>query len=285
MKLWTFANRNNEDAGAGRPALSAMNRLLETECSRDQFRALLTQFLQDGMPGSTVEAMGESSLRIVSPEGKEFGASIDNIWISYKQDKKNRRILLDRYLGAAAAMAQPEPPLSKERIVATIRNAEFFSFAGSPDEIACEPLCGDLWIVYGEAFPDRIRGINRTEIIDSALDAGALRELALNNLDRIMPPQKRHGSGPWYAITAGGNYSASLLLFDSVWDAAVSTVDGDLVAVAPAREVVFYTGSGSAEGITAIRNEAAKVLATGKYLVSSTLLIRKGGSWTVFDPT
>jgi uncharacterized protein YtpQ (UPF0354 family) len=84
-------------------------------------------------------------------------------------------------------------------------------------------------------------------------------------------------------LTAGGDYVASILLLDSVWESLAELVDGDIVAVTPSRDVLLFTGSGSQEGLQAIRERADGIVSSGDHVISRTLLRRVKGQWVNFD--
>ena len=107
--------------------------------------------------------------------------------------------------------------------------------------------------------------------------------IALNNLRRILPDVDYREEGSFYEVEAGDVYVASVLLMDEVWDQVAGKVDGDLVAVAPARDVLLFTGSESPEGLQAIRSRARDIVTSGHHVISDTLLRRVEGRWVNFD--
>lgn len=110
-----------------------------------------------------------------------------------------------------------------------------------------------------------------------------MKELAIENLRRILPPIEKHGGDPYYMLTAGGDYVASLILFDDLWTEFADTVEGAIVAAVPSRDVLLFTSDKSPVGITAIRKVIDKITATGGYLISTTMLRRDGSVWKVFS--
>jgi len=110
-----------------------------------------------------------------------------------------------------------------------------------------------------------------------------LPSLARSNLKRILPEIEQHGEGPWYLLTAGGDYAASLLLFDDVWNTLSRSVEGDVVAAVPSRDVVLFTGVRSKDGIEWIKRKAHEIHEGGDHVVSQTLFRRVSGAWKVFD--
>ena len=229
-----------------------------------------------------MEMTGESTVRILHPSGKESTAFMDNAWLTYSRDMESRREMLERYIRTVTKIDDSSDPLSRGSVVAIVKDSTYMSMFNQEHNVASEHLCGDLWIVYAEDLPDRTSSLLKDRLQDAGIEDDELRNLAKENLRRILPPTQRHGDGPWYMMTAGGDYTASLLLFDGLWEALADSVEGSVVAVAPSRDVLLYTGSQSKEGIAAIRQRAAEILATGNYLISETLITRAGGRWEVF---
>jgi uncharacterized protein YtpQ (UPF0354 family) len=84
-------------------------------------------------------------------------------------------------------------------------------------------------------------------------------------------------------VTAGTNYTASLLLFDELWSELAGHVAGQLVAAVPSRDVLLVTGSNSASGIAAVRAQALAVEKSGSYAISQTLLLRQDDGWVALQ--
>jgi uncharacterized protein YtpQ (UPF0354 family) len=287
MKLWPFSKKSKSEPTRAEsaltspePEISAMDRLLSRNCSRDEFLLLYLKLLQERMPGATMQMLNDSTVKILRPSGKEFTAFMDNAWIAYSRSTDDRRELLERY--AAAMNEGPEEGVEKERIIAIVKDSEYMSHFKPEHRPACEHLCGDLWVIYAQDFPDRTTSLKLDHLEAAGIPQNELRHIALENLRLILPEAQRHGDGPWYLLTAGGDYTASLLLFDRMWDELADSVEGDLVAVVPSRDVLLYTGSNSVQVLAAIRERAAKILATGNYLVSDSLIVRRDGKWEVF---
>ena len=225
---------------------------------------------------------GDMQLRVVNAVGKEATSYLHNVWIAYLRKDEDRRELLDRFRKVVPGIADDSPHLTKESIVAQVKDSEYLESFETCDFVA-EHLCGDLWIVYAQDLPERMVSIKGSELPELGLAKADLFELATENLRRIMPSAECHGDGPWYVLSAGGDYTASLVLFDGVWEQLADSVEGEIVAVVPARDTLLFTGSESAEGLKAIREQAAHVVTTGNYVVSDTLIVRRGGRWEVFN--
>jgi hypothetical protein len=280
---WPFGKKTAvgpKTVEAGMP--SAMDRLLSKDCNRDEFALLYLKLLQETAPDLQFEMTGDMQIRMVNASGKEATSFLHNAWVEYSRNTADRRGLLERHASVASTLANEPSPLEATQIVAMVKDSEYVGMFGPKFEDVTEHLCGDLWIVYAQDLPDRMLTLKRETLNRVGIDDATLRKLATENLRRIMPAAEQHGEGPWFLLTAGGDYTASLLLFEEIWEDLATSVDGDIVAVVPARDVLLFTGSNSHEGLKAIRERAAELVATGNYIVSDTLIVRAGGRWEVF---
>jgi hypothetical protein len=90
----------------------------------------------------------------------------------------------------------------------------------------------------------------------------------------------------FHALVMGGDFEASLVLIDELWDGSLKqyTPNGPVVTV-PARDMCAFCDAASAEGIRQLRTVAQQTTQGGQGLVSDKLLVRKAGNWQEFtDP-
>jgi hypothetical protein len=284
---WPFVKKVDKKLATGETSEStaepsAMERLLSKDCNRDEFVLLYLKLLQETAPDLKFEMTGDMEIQVVNTAGKEATTYLNNLWVSYSQSPADRRAVLERFVSVAHKLTEAAPPLSREQVVAQVKDSEYLVNLSRIDAVT-QHLCGDLWIVYAQDLPDRTMALKASELDDLGIDRTKLLDLAIENLCRIMPAAEQHGDGPWYLLTAGGDYTASLLLFDTLWEQLTDSVEGEIVGVVPARDTLLYTGSGSAEGLKAIKDHAVQIVATGNYVVSDTLIVRKDGRWEVFN--
>jgi uncharacterized protein YtpQ (UPF0354 family) len=283
MKLWPFGKKEKISAAESRqPEITALDRMLAKDCSQEEFVLLFMRMLQERDPDYTIELIDDLTLRMVDSAGNESTTYLSNAWISYSRDRENRRDLLERHVRVAQILRDPDPPLIREQVIPIVKDSGYMSMFKPEDKPQCEHLCGDLWLVYAEDLPDKISSLNRERVREAGIAESEIRELARNNLRRIIPNVEHHGDGPWFLLSAGSDYTASLLLLDEIWNELAESVEGEIVATAPARDVVLYTGSQSREGLAAIREQAAHVVQTGNYVISTTLVTRVNQKWIVF---
>jgi uncharacterized protein YtpQ (UPF0354 family) len=187
------------------------------------------------------------------------------------------------HLDSIAGLLEPKPAqIPKENIVPLIRDEAYLRSMKGGEGIAREHLAGDLWIIYALDQPGAVLPLGDAQLEKLAVNSSDLRQLAVANLKKMLPGIENHSAGPLQVLTAGNCYEASLLLLDDLWNELQKIVSGDVVVAVPSRTVVLFTGSGSAEGILAVRQRAREVHSTGQGPVSQTLLRRVSGVWQVF---
>jgi uncharacterized protein YtpQ (UPF0354 family) len=282
MKWWPFAKEKAEPIEpASEP--STMDRMLSRVCTRDEFFLLYSKLLQERLPDCKVEFSDGSTLHVVRPDGKESTTYLTNFWLKYKEGNEDRQELIEKYARLAEELGKLRALPERQNVVAMIKDSQYMEIGKVESRSLADHLCGDLWVVYAEDQPDRISTLQAETIVHLGVPRSELRALAVENLKRILPAAECHGDGPWYLLTAGADYVASLLLFDSLWDELKEMVEGDVVATAPTRDVVMFTGSHSREGLAEIRKRSSEICNTGAHAISETLIIRKNGNWSVFD--
>jgi uncharacterized protein YtpQ (UPF0354 family) len=145
-----------------------------------------------------------------------------------------------------------------------------------------EDLNDDLIILYAEDSPKNIRYFSPEDLEKAGLDRGGLRKLACENLQRLIPKIERHGANGLYMIAAGGDYEASLLLFDGMWNSFQKEVKGDVVVAIPTRDVLIVTGSQDLEGIQRMKHIIQDASAKGSYLLTKKMFVYRGGRFEEF---
>jgi len=261
---------------------TTMDRLLQRSCLREEFFLLFCKLLQEKLLNVSIEFSGESTLHIVNSAGQKSTYFLDNLWLRYSHGGEDRRELIEKYVRLAASLGSSEPA-TRQNIVATVKDLTYLSTVENDAEQVVEHLCGDLWIVYAVDAPETISSLTRAQMNVAGVQEADLRILAIENLKRILPEVECQGDGPSYLLTAGTDYVASLLLFDDIWDHLKDSVDGEIVATVPSRDVLMYTGSNSAEGISFLREKSEEIVKNGSHVISNSLIRRCGRTWTVFS--
>jgi uncharacterized protein YtpQ (UPF0354 family) len=229
-------------------------------------------------------------LRIVRKGREPATVFLENMWRQCRADAEARVVQVERFLRALiTTLSNHEGLPDRSCIVPTIKDEGYFHIyadrAREEVPFASEHLVGDLWIIYAIDSADSMKTLQKSHVKELGLDSGKLKNLAINNLRRILPPVEQHGEGPAYMLTAGGDYVASLLLFDELWAELKQQISGDVLAAVPSRDVLLFTDSHSNEGIKQVKASIARVMESGGYLISDTILRRTADGWSVASLT
>lgn len=244
----------------------------------DKLSLLIAAFVREAHPEATLTSPAPNAVQAAANGRDPATFYLDNLWADLRgQDPAARVDAFQRYLRGFLTMLEnpAKEEVRKDRIVPTIKDSEYFAIMKDTSALLREHLVGDLWILYAIDYPDTIKTLSASQRDKLGIQQEELRTLAIENLGNVMPEIQQHGDGPSYLLTAGGDYVASILLLDGVWNQLENAVDGDIVAVVPSRDVLLFTGSRSKEGIEQIRARARAI--------SETLIRRSSGRWSVFD--
>ncbi len=186
-------------------------------------------------------------------------------------------------------MPQPAGSSGRSAIVPRIKNPKFIAALrkmGLSDEQmpVIEPLAADLLVTYAFDLGASFRMASREALAGLGLQPTQLRELAVENLKRILPQIGYYRNGPLRRIATGENLEACTLLAGPFWDLIAAEHDGEIVATAPSRDVVLFCSSRAADGLAALREESAEILKVDRrHGISDRLLVWRHERWHEFS--
>lgn len=150
------------------------------------------------------------------------------------------------------------------------------------DSPVLRPLVVPLLVSYVVDAGDRYELVQNRHLKDEGIDEQALHRIGLANLAQLVnerPPQV-HPYGHIFAVVMGGDFEASLLLLDSLWEKRFRQfVHGDYAVAVPARDILAFCDASSTEGLHELREVIQRVFATGEHVLSSRLYVRHQGRW------
>ncbi|GAB1448226.1 hypothetical protein MASR2M44_12340 [Bacteroidota bacterium] len=245
------------------------------------FTQKFLELLQAHVKGIKLEKLEELQV-VVNHESGTFTHNLDNAWAERQLDPSQEADVLARFTKAAVSLYQPDTDFEPSRIVPIVKGVatshELISqLSEQNDPYVWEEYTNALSIFYALDQDDSIRYLKQSELNALGIPLEDLRDLAVGNLLNLIPDMERQGEDGYYMLTAGGNYEASLLLADSIWNQENFPVDGELVTAIPARDVLLITGSNHKEGIDQMRKAVEDIYFTGSYSVSPELFVFKEG--------
>ena len=213
--------------------------------------------------------------------------SVANLYSDYRRDPASLNAIIDVY---AAGLTEAKPSgatagLDRTRIVPVIKDRAWLEEsqrsikAHAPtQEFLSEDLNAQLVILYAEDTANRTRYLMAHEY---AGDRKELRTLAVDNLIRLLPKIEMRQDDV-SLVSAGGDYEASLLLFDSMWSDGQVKVNGDIVVAIPSKDILLVTGSKNRKGLATMRELTKKVVAESRYRITEDLFVYRKGRFTKF---
>jgi uncharacterized protein YtpQ (UPF0354 family) len=260
--------------------------------SKEAFTRQFARALRAEAPGMKVTVKGELELEVKDASGKEMSAYLDNAYALYSSDPKARKEVIQRYVRSLLESAgDPDMPVDRARIVPVVKDRAWLAEVrraaqargGKPAEHVFEALNEDLVVVYAQDTPHNIRYLSADDVSQLGLRKGELRALAVANLRRLLPGVELRRGALLSMIRAGGDYEASLLLFDDIWSGGKLEVDGEVVVAIPARDLLLFTGSRSRDGIAKLRQVAAQASREASYSLTDRLFVYRNGRFERYE--
>jgi hypothetical protein len=127
---------------------------------------------------------------------------------------------------------------------------------------------------------------NHGQVKAAGMTLEELHRLAVGNLAALVdakPGLKMHPQPGFQGLTLDGQFEASLMLVDALWDRALApqAPNGAVVTI-PSRDVCAFCDAKSAEGVKQLRAVAARVGAGGSHVLTDKLFVRADGKWREF---
>jgi uncharacterized protein YtpQ (UPF0354 family) len=219
------------------------------------------------------------------PDGEQATAFLHNAYDEYSRTPSAKANVIAKYLASFVETARGPRPLNPERIVPVVKDRGWLKHVGGSkarSKQVIDDLNADLVVIYAEDGPQNIRYFSADDLEKAGVHRQALRELAIANLRRILPPPEAVKGPVISMMTAGQDYVSSLLLLDEIWSGNNLEVDGEIVLAIPTRDVLLFTGSNNKEGVKKLRELAKKAHADGPYSLTDRLFVYRGGKFQRF---
>ena len=126
--------------------------------------------------------------------------------------------------------------------------------------------------------------INNRQLEEDRLSSDELHRIGLENLADVANEQgvEVHPYDSIFAVIAGGNFEASLLLLDHVWESVFRQfVTGTYAVAIPARDILAFGDAADPAVRAQLRAVIGRAGPTGDHLLSDQLFARSGSGWTV----
>ncbi len=261
--------------------------------SQTQFTDSYAVELRRSATNLTVDIVNPLELRTVDAQKQEHQVFLDNAYKEYGLDPDNKAGIISKHIASLLeTLIQKENKIVRTQIVPVIKDKAWANEIQASLEArgakgvklsqVFEPYNTDLIIVYAEDSGKNIRYFSDNDLKDLGIKREELRSVAVENLRRILPQIELRGGPDVFMMTAGGDYEASLLLLDSIWQSDQIKVNGETVVAIPARDTLLITGSKNKEGIRIVRATATKLATDAPYRLTTTLFVYRNGAFVEF---
>ena len=169
------------------------------------------------------------------------------------------------YLKAEVSAADPAPVVS----------------LSDEDSPVLKQLGGGLVVAYLMDEGDRFSYVQGRDLRVAGVGAEQLHTHALVNLQHLAEGKVTlRQSGPTWALFFDGNFEASLILLDEMWDSSLGSYHhGDPVIALPTRDVLCFCDASSSAGVAELRAVVSRLWPSGDHLISDQLFRRRNGVW------
>jgi len=250
-------------------------------------RAFTEEFakaFRNAAPSATTEVAGELEIIVRRSGGTIRTVNLANFYTIYSNEPERLKDLIQTQV--AHLVSPSRTTLDPSRIIPVVKDRawlreyqEKVKAAGGKQEQLVEDLNSELVISYAE---DTQNAMHHLTTEDYSGDRGKLRAFAIKNLLRVLPKIEMRVLNEYVSIvSAGEDYTPSLLLLDDLWTGGQIKVKGEIVVAVPARDVILVTGSRSGK-MTNFRAFAAELYAKGPYSLSNRVFVYRNNAFTIY---
>lgn len=259
------------------------------------FTDLYAAEARKAMPGSRLQIIGPLEIELVRPDGSSGRVHLHNAYAQYSSAPERLHAILASHVAAHQISPAERPELST--LMAVLKSAEAIEASrkqaatiGAPPgaDFVYEPVGEGLFAMFVFDSEQGMRYLTTRDLSERQLDIGMLAPLARKNIDAYFARHgldialvPRTGSARVYVVRLDENYEASILLLADYWTPARFPVRGEIVAFAPARNLVLVTGSEDAQGLRIARHVAQQAYREMGYVISPLGYVRREGKWHV----
>lgn len=226
-------------------------------------------------------------LHLVSTyEGNDFQHFLENAYSEYRLEPTDLDSVIIRYINASDDLYKTVDTIVIERIVPVIKDKNYITDiqrslskkggVKATTDLVFDNYNEELVIIYAEDQESSIKYFSNEDFINSGFPRDSLLSESIKNLDRILPSIERVGENGFYGLIAGGDYEASLILFESMWNKDNFQVKGDIVVAIPTRDLLIVTGSEDSAGLERMRTTVKESYEDGSYFLTTGSFIWPG---------
>lgn len=264
------------------PDISAQQVLTEREFAEFYASVLSRQ------PGDTVRIDDDLAVVLVRPDGDEHRLLLHRLYRDYLANPSGLDTLVAEH-SAQIGFETGDVPLDPASLLPILRHWSFEELLPQDDD-ALESyrlvdMTRELSVFIVRDTPETVHYLGQSDLAGLFPDKQSLLVRALTNLydrsEQIRVVKHREG---FYQVLLDGFYESSVLLLMPFWRDIQDQVRGDVVAAAPKRSILLFTGDEEPDGVASMDFLAAQVPTEPDHPMATTLLRFTGDGWIQFNP-
>jgi hypothetical protein len=239
----------------------------------------------------SVQVLEPLTLRVdvTGSDKSDLRVSLVRIWMGCQSKPAACEVNLRDFVSKnVKILTTPEPPVSREQVVAVLRPRAYVDVIGGPSTsmVMLEPFVDDLYVIYMVDLPDATRALRPADLDALKLTRGQLAPLARANLlQRVGDPGAAIGEAKpgVTVVTQMGDafFQSSRLLLTDGWAALSAKLAQPIVVAVPANDAMFVDIGPSPADIEKLGKAVTKIFGSAERPVSPRLFRWNAGRWEV----
>ncbi|WP_457278999.1 DUF1444 family protein [Polaromonas sp. P5_D5] len=257
----------------------------------DSFTKVAAERVNKELPGYDVKPAGKLTLEGKRSDGESTGQlNLDRVYSFCARNLQDCSVALDQYAkGMAESVKERNRPIARSMVRLAVRPAAYVEqirkqIAGSSGSVYSRPVAPGLVAIPVLDFTRSVRFVNDKDISKLSLTEDELFKLGEQNL--------RSNSKPFTEVTpmptansfghiAGEDYASSRILFHDDWQDLSTKLNGKLVVMVPAPDILLYGDGSTSVGVEALRTFAADIARKSSRPLSPLMLQWTKIGWEV----
>ena len=251
----------------------------------------MTAALVDAAPQTTVERSGDDLL--ITNGEVQSTLNLVSLTASLNQaaDEDARDGILENYVSVHLE-AGAEADLSGGKLMPVLRHRDFtrreaYGPVGETVPEAERPVwravAADTVMMLVADTPTSVQYVSPAMLAEAGLSEDDAFDCATANLERYVQGRLQVGRAEGFNVIAlDGFYEASVALLPAFWTDMARKMDGPLVMIAPARDLVVFADGADADAVAQIGALAREIAAQASHPVSTVPLRWTGEGWAPY---
>lgn len=235
------------------------------------------------------------ALLVKRADGSEVTAFLGNLLIELNANPTESSAILSQFVSVFAQSSDGVETLSvdtiKQSLMPAVRSAtsmrEALIAAGGDaakdDQYVSKSIAADYVALLAIDRPESISIPGRESLAHVGLGDEEMFEIAIRNLEDRMKNVQIVREGGVSVVILDQNYESSVLLADNFWRKEQKTLKDEIVAVAPARDILFFCAAGDANCIATINAIVEQNFESLSHSISAKLIKWDGARWRAFN--